>query len=352
MLKLLASCSSKTVIPKGDAVPVVAAILEEFRDRHGQWFWNVPKRKRCENDAIFIGISVSAMKQQGTLAAVHLVPVIASSLAVSREEGEMLSEYQERILAILAPLRNERSYVAGSTPLNISLERLSSDIDIFCDTAEICQTSFLHDAAAFAKAGMIPTITRNSGSFLEAHVKEGNASTVIQWLNDSPWRFFPAREDPIFGFRLDERDLVVNKILALASREAVRDYYDICRLIIDNEPVGAYVFAACGKDPGYTPESLLSAISFAARLWREEDLANIDGGKLGITECREAMNGMIRKTLETFPHIPAKHAGAMFLLEPDGKPVLPGQNDQEYIIHHARPGGSEPELKPGASPVP
>ncbi len=43
-------------------------------------------------------------------------------------------------------------------------------------------------------------------------------------------RFLPPVQDSLFGYRLSDPDLAVNKVLALAGRAAARDVVDIVAL--------------------------------------------------------------------------------------------------------------------------
>lgn len=45
--------------------------------------------------------------------------------------------------------------------------------------------------------------------------------------------------DPVFGYRLDDPDLAVKKLLALAGRSAARDVVDIAALHRDGFPLSA-----------------------------------------------------------------------------------------------------------------
>lgn len=262
----------------------------------------------------------------------------------------MLNNIQKEVLKIIAPLRSESSHIAGSTPANIDYSRMSSDIDIFNDNMKICETSFKKDIFNLEKYGFLCKIKKTPDKYGigEIIVSKNNDSTVIQWVCDSAWRFFPVVHDDIFGFCLDKRDLAVNKILALAGRETVRDYYDICQMMINGESIPAYIFAACGKDEGYTPELLLSAIAFATRKWKKEEFDLIKGANLNFVKCKEMMNNVIFEARESFSSIPIEYTGAMFL-DLNGKPFIPQKND-EYIIHKISLYGSYPifpqEIKP------
>lgn len=82
---------------------------------------------------------------------------------------------------------------------------------------------------------------------------------------DSAFRFFPIVQDALLGWRLHYFDAATNKALTLAARTETRDYVDILELH-RQFPLAATCWAACGKDPGFTPLSLLSMMRRFARV--------------------------------------------------------------------------------------
>ena len=79
----------------------------------------------------------------------------------------------------------------------------------------------------------------------------------IEWAQDSAFRFFPVQEDDECGFRLHQADAAVNKVLALAGRQEIRNFVDTLHLHDTYLHLAALAWAACGKDPGFTPGFLL-----------------------------------------------------------------------------------------------
>jgi len=114
------------------------------------------------------------------------------------------------------------------------------------------------------------------GTFRKAHVSLGSDSVEIDWAVDSAFRFFPIERDPLLGWRLHLFDMATNKALALCARTETRDYVDIIELhrIF---PLPAIVWAACGKDPGYSPLFLLEMMKRFAR---------VDPAKLDLIQAR------------------------------------------------------------------
>jgi len=93
----------------------------------------------------------------------------------------------------------------------------------------------------------------------------------IDWAADSAVRFFPVEADPLLGWRLHLFDMAVNKALALSARTVTRDYVDMVELE-SHFPLEATCWAACGKDPGFSPLFLLTMMRRFAKI----DPASLD----------------------------------------------------------------------------
>lgn len=78
------------------------------------------------------------------------------------------------------------------------------------------------------------------------------AIEVLQWAQDSAFRYFPLIEDSLFGLTLHPVDHATNKLLALTGRRAVRDWVDAITCHERIQPLGYLAWAASGKDPGLT----------------------------------------------------------------------------------------------------
>src|SRR6266480_28551 len=80
----------------------------------------------------------------------------------------------------------------------------------------------------------------------------GGEVLEIDWAADSAFRYFPIERDAQLGWRLHLFDVATNKALALSARTETRDYVDIVELH-KTYPLAAICWAACGKDPGFSP---------------------------------------------------------------------------------------------------
>src|SRR5437867_12725826 len=87
----------------------------------------------------------------------------------------------------------------------------------------------------------------------------------IDWAADSAFRFFPIERDPMLGWRLHLFDMATNKALGLSARTETRDCVDIVELR-KRFPLAAICWAACGKDPGFSPLSLLTIMKRFAKV--------------------------------------------------------------------------------------
>jgi hypothetical protein len=175
-----------------------------------------------------------------------------------------LTSLQKEILAVLARNRSEESHFAGGIVLNAAADsaRFSHDFDIFHEVAEEVARASNRDVASLREAGFqVETPSRYSewekdSTFRKARVTREKEVVEIDWAADSAFRFFPIERDPQLGWRLHLFDVATNKALALAARTETRDYVDIVELH-RSYPLAAICWAACGKDPGFTPISLL-----------------------------------------------------------------------------------------------
>jgi hypothetical protein len=184
-----------------------------------------------------------------------------------------LTALQKDVLAVLAANRSEESHFAGGVVLNAAEDsaRYSHDFDIFHELAEEVTQASNSDVELLRAAGFkVETLSREGEweklcTFRKAKVLRGAEGVEIDWAADSAFRFFPIEQEPRFGWRLHLFDLATNKALTLSARTETRDYVDILELH-KQFPLAAICWAACGKDPGFTPLSLLKMMRRFARV--------------------------------------------------------------------------------------
>jgi hypothetical protein len=218
---------------------------------------------------------------------------------------------------VLAGNRNEESHFAGGIVLNVSSDspRYSKDFDIFHELAEEVTRASNHDVESLRAAGFhVETPSRygewqTEATFRKARVSRGDATVEIDWAADSAFRFFPIERDPLLGWRLHLFDVATNKALALSARTETRDYVDIVELHKEY-PLPAVCWAACGKDPGFTPLSLLKMMKRFAKVdpakLEEIQARKLDPVKLKVAwiEMSDAAEAEMIRVADEQPDLP------------------------------------------------
>jgi len=180
-----------------------------------------------------------------------------------------LTAFQRDVCRLLADnrLRSGESYLAGAAALNELLRapRLSRDIDLFHDTQEALAASWAADRELLHAEGYALSVVRERPTFVEAEIRRGGDSVVIQWAQDSAYRFFPLIQHDELGLVLHPFDLATSKVLALVGRVEPRDFVDTLSCDREVQPLGYLAWAACGKDPGFSPAAILDLAARSAR---------------------------------------------------------------------------------------
>lgn len=226
-----------------------------------------------------------------------------------------ISNFQTQVLKILKQNRNPESYIAGGTAIQRHADslRFSADIDIFHDVDLAVLTAFNSDRKVLINSGYTVNVHIFQPSFYRATVAQGLNQVKLEWVRDTAFRFFPVIEDELLGFRLHDVDLAINKCLALANRSAVRDALDIIDLDRDVLSLDANICAACGKDPGFTPDLILDMIlrhsNFSPDLLAAESLARPVDAK----QLKQKFLALIADAQESVAKIPPRHIGYLFL---------------------------------------
>lgn len=258
-----------------------------------------------------------------------------------------LRRLQREILRVIAKNRDPESFVAGGLALNRDWPRYSKDVDIFQDRQERLIEASEADAAALHAAGFTVAWTRQLESVRSAEVGREGEKTGIDWAWDSDYRFFPAVPDDEFGFVLHPLDLATNKVSAAVSRREPRDALDLLSIHEKLIPLGAAVWAACDKSPGWTPEGMIEEMRFTSLRYRADDYALIDSAEVIDPHKVAAGLRMALHAAEEFVgRMPTEKAGLLFLK--DGKAVQPDPARLgDYVEHRARRRGhwpSSPEI--------
>lgn len=191
-----------------------------------------------------------------------------------------LTALQQHVCGLLAERRIDdgEAYVAGGTALNAILDapRVSRDIDRFHDSVEAVRVSSESDRALLVAKGLVVDTTRELRGFVEAVVRDRDgAAVVLEWVQETAFRFFPLVEHPTLGLTLHPLDLATNKALALIGRVEVRDWVDILVCHEKLTPLGCLAWAASGKDAGIGPGFLLEQAARTAH-YTAADLATLE----------------------------------------------------------------------------
>lgn len=229
-----------------------------------------------------------------------------------------LTDYQRRVCRLLAAERvaqGER-YIAGGAALNemLASSRVSHDVDLFHDTAEAVLASWETDRQTLMRAGHDVQLLRRFPAFVEAEVRMGTDGVMLQWVQDSAFRFFPLVEHADFGLALHPFDLATNKVLALVGRAEVRDWVDIIHCHAALQPFGYLVWATAGKDPGLSPAFILEQASRSAH-YAKPELATLafDGEMPTIEALSRSWRMMLREANDMAMQLPEDHVGMCVL---------------------------------------
>ena len=154
---------------------------------------------------------------------------------------------------------------------------------------------------------------------MEARVSRENRSVVLQWARDSAYRFYPLLQDDNFGLVLHPFDLATNKVLALIGRLEVRDWVDVIHCDRTLQPLGYLAWAACGKDPGFSPQAILQQAARSTRYSEEEVLSlDFEGSPPDAAELSKAWHRALEEAQKTIALLPPKEAGKCVLSKDDG----------------------------------
>lgn len=229
-----------------------------------------------------------------------------------------LTPFQRDVCRLLAEARRAsgESYVAGGAALTEALaaERLSRDLDIFHDTTEAVAKSWDADRRLLESAGYTVETRRERPGFVEAAVNRDGNTLTVEWVRDSAYRFFPLVEHTEFGLALHPFDLATNKLLALIGRTEARDWIDIIACHRSLQPLGYLSWAACGKDPGFTPAGILAHAGRTSHYPQAEiDTLAFDGDTPRADALSRAWHEALDEAETIVGRLPVDHVGSAVL---------------------------------------
>lgn len=269
-----------------------------------------------------------------------------------------LTPFQRSICRLLAEhrIRPRESYVARGAALNelLGAQRVSRDVDLFHDTEEAVEASWHADRARLEESGHSLHVLRERPGFVEPEVSRAGESVRMEWARDSAYRFFPLVEHPELGLTLHLFDLATNKLLALVGRREVRDWVGILECHRSLQPLGYLAWAACGKDPGFSPASLLEHTARAGRYTQEEvdTLAFVDSPPQA-SELSRSWHEAVEDARAIVERLPSEYAGTCVLLGREelcrlGAAELPkAVEGKELTFRGGSIRGAMPTVRPG-----
>jgi hypothetical protein len=231
-----------------------------------------------------------------------------------------LSLFQRDVCRLLARnrLASGESYLAGGATLNelLAAPRLSRDLDIFHDTEEALAASWRTDRAALEAGGYSVRVFRDRPGLVEAEIRRGGDAVRMEWARDSAYRFFPLVEHADLGLTLHPFDLATAKVLALVGRVEARDFVDTLTCDRGIQPLGYLAWAACGKDPGFSPSSILEEAARTAR-YSQEELQALDfaGRAPDAADLSREWHEQLSEARTVVAVLPAEEAGRAVLDE-------------------------------------
>ena len=264
-----------------------------------------------------------------------------------------LTEFQRSVCRLIAAERiaNGESYVAGGAALNAVLNaaRVSRDIDLFHDTRDALHETWQADRELLESNGFTLDVIRERESFVEVLIRKGSDTVTLEWVQDSAFRFFPLVEHDDFGLTLHPFDLATNKVLALVGRLEVRDWIDLLNCCDKIQPLGYLAWAACGKDPGFSPAMILAEARRSSRYTQVEvDTLQFHGTSApSASELAISWHEKLGEAEQIIDLLPVADVGKA-VLAPDGtlcaRSVSVLQN-QELYFHGGSIRGAWPRLR-------
>ena len=268
-----------------------------------------------------------------------------------------LTELQRVVCRLLAEnrIRSGESYVAGGAALNELLRapRRSRDIDLFHDTEQALAASWRADRELLEGKGYAVSVVRERPTFVEAEVRTGADVVVVQWAHDSAYRFFPLLRHDELGLVLHPFDLATSKVLALVGRVEPRDFVDTLTCDHEVQPLGYLAWAACGKDPGFSPAAILEHAARSAR-YSEAELRGLDfeGEAPSAADLSQRWHAALEAARQVVALLPAPEAGRAVLLRDEGlfrqdpHGLRAALAEERLAYHEGSIGGAFPRILP------
>lgn len=256
-----------------------------------------------------------------------------------------LTDYQTELARLLSANRTPDSYLAGGAAILAApnTHRYSNELDYFHDSEHRVAEAFAADRALLQENDYEAHTDLNQPGYVRAVVARDGQSTKVEWARNSTWRFMPIVADERLGFVLHPIDLAVNKVLALAGRDEPRDLLDVVHQHRELLNLGALCWAACGKDPGFSPLSLLELLRRRGRM-RPEQIDRLElAAPVDLQELKTTWLEALDSVEAFAASRPAEEIGCLYYSHSRARFVDPREAN-DAVPHFGRPGGVLPSL--------
>lgn len=259
-----------------------------------------------------------------------------------------LTPFQSQIARLLAKNRTVDSHLAGGAALHFEPDsiRFSVDLDYFHDSEARVGTAFELDKKLLLDNGFSYKIEMNQPGYIRCLVLNEKSAEVtkVEWAHDSSWRFMPVQKNETVGYVLHPIDLAINKLLALVGRDEARDFLDVQFTHKKILQLGAQCWAACGKDPGFNPLSLLEMLKRRGK-YRPEDFLRLNlTYTIDVQEIKQDWLTMLSEAEAFVRSAPFEDVGCLYYSQREKKFIAPKNfsNDKLVSRHFGKPGGVIP----------
>lgn len=261
-----------------------------------------------------------------------------------------LTAFQRTLLATLAKTPTDERYLAGGAAMHFAPNsiRYSDDLDFFHDSEGRVASAFTADRMHLQRAGYTVDVELSLPGFVRAVVRLDEEATRVDWAHDSAWRFMPLTRDELGGLLLHPIDLAINKVLAVAGRDEPRDFVDILFVHRRVLRLAALNWAAVGKDPGFTPLSLLELLKRRGR-YRAEDFLRLQlVDVFDLAQGKQEWLAALAEAEEFARARPAAEFGCLYWSPQRLEFAVPRSDasiaDQSLVPHFGAPGGVLPRM--------
>jgi hypothetical protein len=258
----------------------------------------------------------------------------------------MAAGWRKKSKSFAMPLTRLQIFALRVLAANRSGPRFSGDIDIFQDSEERLAIAAEADAVALGGAGLKLSCGKVQTGKRQAQIEGLGETMLLEWVADSDFRFFPTRQDELFGYVLHPVDLATNKASAAADRREARDIVDLVTIHESILPLGAVICAAVGRFPGLSPEAMLAEITRHSRFTAEEFRVLATERPLDMADLHRRIRNMIEAAERFIGQVPSDDVGFVFL---DGdEPVQP---DIGALPKYKRRSGTRRGVWPSSSEI-